>query len=133
MSIEANKQIVIEHFRLMNQGEYLKAIENFSEDMLWWVAGSDAHGGSNSKQHLIDAYTHQLPTYFPNGFTQTIEHIFGEGDWVVAYGRNETECSGVGERYSNAFSWIFEIKDGQVMMLREYFDTAHAKVALFGG
>lgn len=132
MSVEANKKIVVDHFDLMGRGLYLEALVDFADDMLWWVAGSDAHCGSNSKQQLIDAYANQLPSYFPNGFQQTIDFMFGEGDWVVAFGRNETECSGVGQRYSNEFAWIFQIKEGRVVMLREYFDTAHARTALFG-
>jgi ketosteroid isomerase-like protein len=132
MSVEANKQIVIKHFDLMQRGKYIEALVDFADDMIWWVAGSDNHGGSNSKQQLIDAYTHQLPSYFPNGFTQTMDFMFGEGDWVAVIGRNETERSGVGKRYSNEFAWVFQIKDGKVVMLREYFDTAHAREALFG-
>jgi uncharacterized protein len=132
MSQEAYKQIVTHHFDLMNKGKYIEALVDFADDMVWWVAGSDNHGGSNSKRQLIDAYTNRLPSYFPNGFKQTIDVMFGEGDWVAALGRNQTELSGVGKRYLNEFAWIFKFRGGKVIMLREYFDTAHAREALFG-
>jgi len=131
MSVEANKQVVLEHFRLMNEGKYIEALKDFSEDLEWWCGGNDAHGGTNSKQDMVDAYTHQLPEYFPNGFQQNMGPLIGEGDWVVAYGTNQTERSGVGKQYFNHFAWIFQFRDGKVVMFREYFDTAHARDALF--
>lgn len=131
VNAEANKQLVIEHFNLMNQGLYIAALKDFADDMVWWCGGSDAHGGASTKQQLLDAYTEQLPKYFPNGFSQKIEKMFGEGDWVVAYGHNSTPKTGAGKPYFNHFAWIFQFREGKIIMLREYFDTAHAREALF--
>ena len=132
MTVEANKQVVIEHFRLMNEGRYIEALKDFTDDMIWWCGGSDDHGGANSKRHLVEAYTDQLPLYFPNGFQQEIVQMFGEGDWVAAFGTNRTEETGVGMKYLNHFAWIFQFRDRQVIQLREYFDTALAHEAIFG-
>jgi ketosteroid isomerase-like protein len=37
-----------------------------------------------------------------------------------------------GEKYANAYSWLFRFADDKVADLREYFDTNLARTVLFG-
>lgn len=133
MSIERNKQIVVEHFGLMRQGKYIEALKDFAEDAEWWVVGHGVHGGSHPLADLVAAYEGPVPGYFPNGIDTTIDRLIADGDWVVAEGRgNGVTVTGIGEAYSNQYVWIFEIRDGKVKTFKEYFDTLHAAERIFG-
>jgi len=52
MTIDERKALIIEHFRYMGIGEYQKAIEKFSDDMVWWVLGTQEHGGTHTRADL---------------------------------------------------------------------------------
>ena len=132
MTIEERKALITEHFSYMGKGEYLKAIEKFSDDMVWWVLGSQEHGGTQTKADLTATYRDDLPRLLPNGIQIEIDRMIGEGDWVTVQGHGLGNVSGAGKLYSNHYCWMFEIKDGLVTEFREYLDTYHARQAFYG-
>jgi len=130
---EANKQIVVEHFRLMSEARFLDALKDFAPDAEWWVIGHGVHGGSNSMQDLIAAYSGPVPQYFPNGNPINLTLLVAEGDWVVAEGVGQGPViTGAGKPYQNQYVWLFKIVDGKVRIFKEYFDTLHAEERIFG-
>jgi len=131
--IEANKQIVREHFDLVGRGKYMECLKDFAPDAEWWVIGKGVHGGSHPMQDLIDAYSGPVPTYFPDGNPIELELLVAEGDWIVAQGHSaKVTSTGIGQPYSNQYVWMFKIVDGKVRIFREYFDTLHAEEMIFG-
>lgn len=132
MTIEENKTLVAEHFDYMNKGEYLKAIEKFGDDLVWWVIGSHKHGGTHSKADLIAMYRDELGKYLPNGIQVVIDRMIAEGDCVAVQGHGVGNTSGTGAHYANHYCWLFEIRDGEVKEFREYLDTHHARQAFYG-
>jgi ketosteroid isomerase-like protein len=132
MTIEANKALVKEHFDYMARGEYLKAIEKFADDMLWWVIGTQPDGGAQTKADLTALYRDRLPGYLPNGIQVVLDRMIGEGDWVTVQGHGLGNISASGANYANHYCWLFEIRDGEVKEFREYLDTYHARQAFYG-
>jgi ketosteroid isomerase-like protein len=134
MSIDRHKQIIREHFALMDQGDYLGALKDFADDMTWWVIGPPAmNGGSHNKEYLVEVYRTQVPQFFPNGIKATLIHLIAEGDWVAVEGRSLVgNATGIGKHYSNTYMWLFEFREEKVVTFKEYYDTLHAREAIFG-
>jgi ketosteroid isomerase-like protein len=132
MSTEANKALVTEHFAYVSKGQYLKSIEKFADDMVWWVLGSHEHGGTHTKADMIALYRDGLPNYLPNGVEIIVDRMIAEGNWVAVQGHGSASISGAGARYANHYCWLFEIRDGAVKEFREYLDTYHARQAFYG-
>jgi ketosteroid isomerase-like protein len=134
MSVARHKQIIREHFALMDQGDYLGALKDFAEDMTWWVIGPpEMNGGSHNLTYLKEAYRTQVPRFFPGGIQATLLRLIGEGDWVAVEGRSLVgDVTGIGKPYSNTYMWLFEFRDEKIITFKEYYDTLHAKEAIFG-
>ena len=129
---EQDKALVAEHFHYMRKGEYLKAIERFAEDMVWWVLGTQKHGGSQTKADLIALYCGELAEYLPNGIHVVIDRMIAEDGWVAVQGHVVDDISEFGLTNANDYCWLFHIQDGEVKEFREYLDTYRARQA-YGG
>ena len=132
MTAEQDKALVAEHFHYMRQGKYLKAIEKFADDMVWWVIGTQEDSGSQTKADLTAVYRDELARYMPDGLHIIIDRMIAEDGWVAVQGHGvgETEKSGIS--YSSDYCWLFHIQDDQVKEFREYLDTYLARQALAG-
>ncbi len=68
---------------------------------------------------------------FPGGVRQIARRAFADGDLAVI----EVEGDGLfrGEKpYQNRYAFVFEVRDGAIVEVREYLDTNHAGY-VFGG
>jgi uncharacterized protein len=120
---ETNKDIVRRFLGAVESGD-LDVIESLqAPDCTWWVIG----GGDMSRQAYTDAVKGMLLT--ASARSVKIIGIIAEGDTVAAEVRSEMHF---GDRvYANEYHDLFQLKDGQIIHGREYFDSG--KVAAFFG
>ena len=127
MSKEDNKNIVARFFELTNQRDYDAAEELLDEDLVWWIAGDPDKfflAGNKTKAESM-AGLRQTATMAPAGMTLT------PTGWVVEGDKVALEASVVGsffngDPYLNDFHFLIELRNGKILLIKEYFDTQTA-------
>lgn len=131
MSIESNKQFVQDFFAAMNAGDSQAIVDAYHDDGYVWTMGHTLISGKYTKQQISEA-AGAIFTNFPEGLSFTITGITAEGDRVAV----EAESGGMhisGKRYQNMYHFLFTLKDGKLLELKEYMDTERVTDVLCGG
>ena len=97
------------------------AIKKFvSPNVVWWVTGA------GEIQDKLDAIAEMFESTLENGlgFKMTILDMICQDNKVAA------EVQGCGKltdgaTYNNFYHFVFEIRDGKIVRVREYLDTRH--------
>jgi ketosteroid isomerase-like protein len=129
MTVEdENRALVTRILGLIGQedraDEYLSL---FANDMTWWVAG-DQMGGTMDKAGY-SAMIKGMPNFLKSPFRFTTTGWTCQGDRVAveAVGRAVLKD---GRVYENLFHLLYVIRDGKVVVGREYMDTARSVAAI---
>ena len=131
MSIEENKQFVERFFEAMNTGDVATMIDSYCDDGYLWTKGHTLISGRYSKEQ-VQAAAGAIYEAFPEGIAFDILHLTAEGDRVAV----EATSSGMhvsGRLYENEYHFLFQLRDGKVLSLREYMDTERVTDVLCGG
>jgi len=131
MSAEANKKVVLSYFENFSAGKVDAVLALVADSATFWIAGKPdkfALAGAKTKGQFADLLK-GVGAAMPKGLRLTPTGITAEGDRVAA----EVEAHGEtasGKIYDNRYHFLFEIREGKIQAVREYFDTMHAKEVL---
>jgi len=124
MSIETNKQIVIDFFEAGNRGDVSRCMDLLADDVHWSNHGTTRFSGPFiGKQALGEELMGPLFASLKNGLYTGIDRLIGEGDTVVMQGSGQAETHD-GRPYNNKYCMVVEIQDGKIARVVEYADTA---------
>jgi ketosteroid isomerase-like protein len=100
-----------------------KALEPFTEDLVWWIAGSAKTSGTMDRAGMLAMFT-GLPSYTDSGMRLTPKSWVVEGNKAAVEGESWMQLKD-GRVYTNLYHWLFELRDdGKIARVREYLDTA---------
>lgn len=120
---EDHKRIVAHFFDAFSRGEIDEAFASMDASATWWVPGTLPFSGTKSKaQYLQIVGTSR--NGFPAGIRFEVKGLVAEGDSVAA----EVESLGThrnGKTYNNKYHFLFRLKDGKFVEVKEYMDTLH--------
>jgi ketosteroid isomerase-like protein len=119
----ANKQTVQSFFDQFNAGKTAEAFTLVSDDVTWWVPGTLPFSGTKTKAQYL-GIVGQIQAGFPTGFKLAVKHMIAEDDEVAA----EVESEGThvnGKAYRNKYHFLFKVKGGSIVSVKEYMDTLH--------
>lgn len=123
MSIAENKRIVQAWNDLSNRGAVDDALRLFAEDVTWKSNGTTRFSGMFAgKRNLVEKLVQPLFGQLKAGITGTIHNLVAEGDQVVAEVSGKAETKD-GKSYNNTYCFVFRIRDGKIVEVREYMDT----------
>jgi ketosteroid isomerase-like protein len=132
MSTQDNKRRVRAFYEAGNRGDVDTCIGMFADDIHWTNIGSTPLSGTYAgKQAVMERLIGPLFGQLKSGISSEIELLVAEGDHVVALTRGTAETLS-GQAYNNTYCHIMRLRDGQIVEVREYFDTA-LTAAVFGG
>ncbi|MBB3047208.1 hypothetical protein FHR99_001444 [Litorivivens lipolytica] len=126
-----NKEVVSAFFDAMNRGDVPGFVELYDDAGSVWTSGNTLISGTLTKDQ-INAGAGAIFEAFPKGLTFTVHGMTAEGDRVAV----EAESNGEhvsGKHYRNLYHFLFEMKDGKVLKLKEYMDTEQITDVLCGG
>jgi len=133
MDAQKSKQVVLDFFQSMNEGEFEKSGQFFAEDATMWVVGSTPFSGTMyGRQEILEK--NFLPSKeftVPGSASVELGDVIAEGDKVAAewiFRRKMTS----GKDYENYFFGLFSVKNGKIQTFREYLDTHYAQKMLWG-
>lgn len=124
MNVQDNKDIVARLFGSLEEGRVEEAMALVAEDAEWWVQGI----GVTPLVTLREIWSRTFAG--PGKREMKITTMTAEDDRVAAEIESDVALPD-GRDYRNTFNNLFYIKDGQIVKVREYFDTAYIE-RMFG-
>lgn len=131
MTIEQNKQIVLDFIGAMNRGDVDRIVNTYAEDGTCWTSGQTLISGTMNKEQIRQG-AGRIFEAFPDGITFTVKNVTAEGNRVAV----EAESHGrhvSGRTYNNLYHFLFELRDGRILRMKEYMDTELVTDILCGG
>jgi len=128
---EEHKQRVRRFFEAMNAADGEAIADAYCDDGYVLTMGDTLISGKRGKQEIA-ALSKGILQAFPEGVVFTITGITCEGERVAV----EAESDGIhvsGQHYRNSYHFLFEFRDGKILVLKEYMDTEMATAILCGG
>lgn len=124
MGIRENKQVVIDFYEAGARGDMDACFALLSDDVTWTNIGSTKFSGQyRGKQQLVERLLGPLFGQLKAGIRSRIERLVAEDDIVVAQTTGTAETLD-GRPYNNTYCQVIRVRDGQVIEVKEYFDTA---------
>lgn len=121
-----NKAIAKEYFDALTAGSVERLDKILADDLDYWVIGNlQGLSGSHTKPELLG----MVPPFsqmWDGPLVFTITGETAEDNRVSLEVRNRGAKKN-GQVYNNWYHIAFELRDGQITRIREYFDTMHAK------
>ena len=119
--LEANKQLIRRFFGLCESGGFAAAGALVADDMTWWNAGF----GDMTKADYMALAVGSEALIEGGRYRFTIRALTAEEDRVSAVvDGHATRTTGVA--YNNNYHFLFTIRDGAIVAIREYHDTRYA-------
>ena len=130
-SIDTNKAFVTAFFDALNRGDVDHVVNAYTDDGAVQTMGNTLISGTFGKQEIA-ASTSGIFDVFPQGIRFYIDSMVAEGDSVAVEAHSEGEHVS-GQRYSNEYHFLFKMRDGKLLRLKEYMDTERVTDILCGG
>lgn len=126
MSAADNKKLMEQLFASVAAGDRKPFLDHIADDVVMRVTGHYSWSQTvRGKEALFRDFYGYLATLLADGETRrTIAHRFiADGDHVVveSVGKMQTKA---GVPYSNEYCLIYRLKDGKIVEIREYCDSA---------
>jgi uncharacterized protein len=124
LSAADNRRIIEEAFAGTANGDGSKFLGMMADDVVWTTIGTTSWSRTfKGKTSVIMDNFRPLLQHFDGPNIVTAHRFVAEGDVVVAEGHNHSRTK-AGEAYNNCYSWTFVFRDGRVVEITEYCDTA---------
>lgn len=126
-----NKQRVREFFEALNAADGERIAAAYAPEGRCWTSGNTLISGVLSRDQIVAGSAAVLEV-FPEGLAFTIHAMTAEGERVAV----EAESKGLhvsGVEYNNLYHFLFEFRDGKLLLLKEYMDTEMITDVLCGG
>ena len=123
--IAANRATVEQFYALMNARRFEEMWALFTADATW-------AGGGNPPQTVTPIARMQaiivdpMPIFVTGGIDFTLHSMTAEGDRVAAEVSCHAELT-TGKVYANQYHMLFGFRDGEIVEVKEYNDTLHAR------
>jgi ketosteroid isomerase-like protein len=126
---EQNKQVVLKFIEAMGKGDRAAAAPCLAPDAFTLAKGFGKFAGVR-KHDLILATIEAFRQLVPGGMRPEILSVSADGDRVaVEFEGNATLSNGA--EYNNQYCMVFQLRDGKIKQVNEYFCTILADQVLF--
>lgn len=117
------KHVVQSFFDRFNEGDTAGAFALVSDAVSWWVPGTLPFSGTKTKAEYLEVVG-AIRRGFPNGFRLDVSSMIAEGDKVASEVASTGEHVN-GKSYRNRYHFLFVVRDGAIVDVKEYMDTLH--------
>lgn len=125
MGAQENAELIRRGYEAFNAGDINTLAELFTEDAVWYAAGSGVLSGKKEGRDAVLAYFGELGSRSQGTFQATVQDIVGGEQHTV--GIQQSHAQNNGKTLDAATAIAFVLRDGKVIEGREYFtDTASA-------
>ena len=128
-TIETNKQIVRDFMTAFGTGDVEKTMEFLADDATWWIGGSIPLSGTHSKDEFAKVLA-GVADACKGPITLTPKAFTAEGDRVAVETESYAELNN-GRVYNNLYHFLFVLRDGKLVEVKEYLDPSHTYEIFF--
>lgn len=125
---QTNKQLVQRFWEAFSAGDQKAVLDMMDDSATWWIAGSMPISGTYDKAAFAqllggvsDAMTGPI-VIKPSAMTAEGERVAVEAESMVVTRKGKT--------YNNFYHFLFIVRGGKVVAVKEYLDTVHAQDVL---
>jgi uncharacterized protein len=125
-----NKRIIEQAFEGLARADAAAFLDAMADEITWIIMGQSRVSGRYEGKAAIQ--NKLVPTLFANfatDYRNYAEEIIADQDRVVVLARGEVKTVR-GEDYNNEYCFVFRMRDGEIIEVREYCDTALAEARL---
>lgn len=127
---DQNKRIIAAAFDGLAEADATAFLELMADDFSWIIEGQSIWSlRFDGKEAVRRDLIRPLFANFAAPYRNVAEEIIAEGDRVVVLCRGEVKTQ-AGEDYNNSYCFVIRMRDGKMIELREYMDTALAEAVL---
>lgn len=130
MPAAENKRIIAKAFDGLSRADARAFLDAMADDFTWIIEGQCRFSRYyEGKEAVRSELIPPLFANFATDYRNHAEEIIAEGDRVVVLARGEVKTRS-GEDYNNSYCFVIRMRDGKMVELREYMDTALAEARL---
>ena len=123
--------VVLKFFELSAAGDMDACFALLADEVTWTNIGTTRFSGTYAgKESVINDLVGPLFSELKSGIEATIDRVVSEGDIAVVLQRGRAETHD-GKAYNNDYAQVFTVRDGRIVAVKEYMDTALVD-AVFG-
>jgi len=126
-----NKQLVREFFDALNRGDVAAIADAYDDEGYCLTMGNTLISGKSSKEQVRQA-AGMIFQAFPQGIRFIVDAMTAEGDRVAVEAHSEG-LHASGRVYTNQYHFLFQYREGKLLVLKEYMDTERVTDILCGG
>ena len=113
-----------------NDGEGMFAL--FADDVVYDLKGTTPVSGTyRGKQSIAEDFFIPWRRQIDGDLIVTVDELIGEGERVVALGRGRARTV-FGMPYDNDYAFVFRVREGRIVEVIEFLDTALVETASYG-
>ncbi|MGV3768515.1 MAG: nuclear transport factor 2 family protein [Sphingobium phenoxybenzoativorans] len=126
-----NKALVTAFFADVDAGRADAAFARLAPDVAFELIAPAPHGGLYDRDGLSRFFAEVMAPAMAGPFSVKVTGMTAEGERVAV--ETVSDCvNGSGMLYNNRYHSLFVIRDGQIVALREYLDSAHLLAFIAG-
>jgi hypothetical protein len=115
---------VREIFKGLEAGDGAAFFQHVADNVDWIVEGTHPLAGHyHSKQAFIEGTFDKLAKVLPQGAELHTEHVIVQDDQAVVELHSLATAKN-GMRFDNRYCWVVYFRDGVIVRVRAYFDSA---------
>jgi len=124
LSTEDTRQLVTRWLELAGSGDIDGAMALFAPDAVWTNIGSTRFSGEFvGLQTIAEKLLTPLFASLEAGIASEVEAVIADGDRAVVLSKGAARTRD-GKEYNNTYAQVFTVRDGRVVAVTEYMDTA---------
>jgi uncharacterized protein len=130
---ETTRAVVAAYIAALQRGDIDALRASFAPDATWWVNGTLPVSGTwHGPDGILDGFLGAVVARLdPDAqVTQELTGLIADGDTAVAEWTSRARAT-TGRDYENRYAVVFEVRDGLITAVREYFDTERMRDVLF--
>lgn len=130
-----SEALVIRFFERLDEGD-LEGIRSLLHEDASWVAKlksiPDFSEPTVGRDAVVDDFLNPIRGLFEPGQPKVdVLAVVGSDSQVMAETRGVGRVVRNGKEYDNDYAWAFEIRDGLIYAVREYFDGGYVQSVVF--
>lgn len=130
MSAAENKKLIAQAYEALAAGDRSPLGALYAEDVRWDMMGATAWSGLyEGRATIAEKLLAPLFAQFGDVYTNRALRIIAEDDLVAVESRGRVTTK-AGKPYNNAYCWIYRMREGKIVEITEYLDTALVNDAL---
>lgn len=133
MGIGENKEVVRGYFDAVNRGDMATITALLDDEASFWVPPSLPDGVVfRGKAMILKLFTESVGLYDPDaGLAVEIQCLTAEDDRVAVELKIRGRSAADGSDYENWYHFLFRVRDGRIVEIREHLDSLYAFRKLF--